>query len=469
MTMAIVIIYLAVCMMLGFYGRARTKTSEDYSLAGRKMPGWMASLSITATLVGSGVTIGVGELAYSVGISGVLYPTILGLCLLISMWIAAARFRKTEKYTIPEVLEDYYGPGARLIVAIITMMIFIPPTAAQFLVAGMILSALTGISQGVTITIAAFVIIAYVVMGGMWAIAFTDAFQMLFIYLGLILMAIVSVIKFGGYGTLLAQLPPGHSSWSAIGPIRFTAYLGVLLMFGFISQPWLQKSASVETPEKAKWSGIIAGLLIFPIGFLAVFAGLIARITLPGINPAMAVPKLMLTVFPPVIGGIFLAAVIAACMSCSDSWIHSSATVFVRDIYQRHINPEASDQRVLGCSMIASLLYGVLALVLALMAQQEIIMLVLLFIAPGALFIGPLLVAWFSPRKLKKGTGSAIILVVAILGVLLSLKRPFLWGVHPALSTTIIAYALTGLGLLLPWSSIPSQPRRQIDDSLQNL
>ncbi len=466
MTMAIVIIYLAVCMIFGFYGRTRTKTSEDYSLAGRKMPGWMASLSITATLVGSGVTVGVGELGYSVGISGVLYPTILGLCLLISMWIAAARFRKTEKHTIPEMLEDYYGPGARFMVAIITMIIFIPPTAAQFLVAGMILSALTGISKGVAITIAAFVIIAYVVMGGMWAIGFTDAFQMLFIYLGLILMAIVSVIKFGGYGTLLAQLPPGHSSWSAIGPTRFTAYLGVLLMFGFISQPWLQKSASVETPEKAKWSGIIAGLLIFPIGFLAVFAGLIARVTLPGINPAMAVPKLMLTVFPPVIGGIFLAAVIAACMSCSDSWIHSSATMFVRDIYQCHINPEASDQRVLAYSMIASLLYGVLALVLALMAQQEIIMLVLLFIAPGALFIGPLLAAWFSPRKLKKGIGSAIILVVAILGVLLSLKRPFLWGVHPAFSTTIIAYVLTGLGLLLPWSSIPSQPRRQINASL---
>ncbi|MHC4725089.1 MAG: sodium:solute symporter family protein [Planctomycetota bacterium] len=465
MTLAIVIVYLSVCMLFGFYGKARTKTSEDYSLAGRKMPGWMASLSIAATLVGSGVTIGVGELGYSVGISGVLYPTMLGLCLFISMWIAAARFRKSEKYTIPEMLEDYYGPSARLMVAIITMIIFIPPTAAQFLVAGMILSALTGISKGVAITIAAFVIIAYVVIGGMWAIGFTDAFQMVFIYLGLISLAIVSVIKFGGYNTLLAQLPPGHSSWSAIGPIRFTAYLGVLLMFGFISQAWIQKSASVETPEKAKWSGMVAGLLIFPIGFLAVFAGLIARIALPGINPAMAVPKLMLTVFPHVVGGIFLAAVIAACMSSSDSWIHSSATMFVRDIYQRHINPEASDQRVFRYSMVVCLLYGVLAWLIALMAQQEIIMLVLLFIAPGALFIGPLLAAWFSPRKLKKGAGSAIILVVAILGILLSLKRPFLWGVHPALSTTIIAYVLTGLVLLLPWTSYKYQPKRQNKDS----
>jgi SSS family solute:Na+ symporter len=232
-------------------------------------------------------------------------------------------------------------------------------------------------------------------------------------------------------------------------------------MFGFISQAWIQKSAAVETPAKAKWSGLLAGLLIFPIGFLAVFAGLIARITLPEINPAMAVPKVMLTIFPPVIGGIFLAAVIAACMSCADSWIHSSATVFVRDIYQRFINPRATDRKVFGYSVLVSLLYGVLAWLLALMARQEIIMLVLLFIAPGALFIGPLLAAWFSPRKLKKGIGTAIILVVAMLGILLSLKRPFLWGVHPAFSTTIIAYVLTALGLLLPWTSYQSQQKRQ--------
>ena len=164
MTLSIVIIYLSVCMLLGFAGKFRTKNSEDYALAGRKMPAWMATLSIAATLVGSGVTVGVGELGYSVGISGILYPTILGISLFFSMWLAAARFRKSLKYTIPEMLEDYYGPSARIIVAIIGIIIFIPPTAAQFLVAGMILSTLTGISQAVAISIAAFVIIAYVLI-----------------------------------------------------------------------------------------------------------------------------------------------------------------------------------------------------------------------------------------------------------------------------------------------------------------
>jgi SSS family solute:Na+ symporter len=122
-------------------------------------------------------------------------------------------------------------------------------------------------------------------------------------------------------------------------------------MFGFISQAWVQKSAAVETPAKAKWSGLLAGLLIIPIGFLAVFAGLIARITLPEINPAMAVPNVMLTIFPPVIGGIFLAAVIAACMSCADSWIHSSATVFVLlqlFLYEIYINASSTPGRLTG-------------------------------------------------------------------------------------------------------------------------
>jgi SSS family solute:Na+ symporter len=453
MTLVILIIYLMFCMGLGLYAKTKTYSSADFFLAARKMPVWMASLTIAATLIGSGVTVGVGELGYSIGISGVLYPTILGLCLFLSMLIAAARFRRSEKYTIPEMLEDYYGPSARVMVAIIGMIIFIPPTAAQFLVAGIILSAMTGLSQGVGISIAAFIIITYVVIGGMWAIGYTDAFQMIVIYMGLFLLAIVSIVEYGSYRTILSNLPNEYSSWTAIGPIRFTAYLGVLFMFGFISQAWIQKSASVETPSKAAWSGIIAGLLIFPIGFLAVFAGLVARVTLPDIDPTMAIPRVMLTVFPPVVGGIFLAAVIAACMSCSDSWIHSSATMFVRDIYQRYIDPNASDRKIFGLSMGVCFIYGLIAWILALLAQQEIIMLVLLFIAPGALFIGPLLAAWFSPRKLTKNAGCAIMLIVAVMGIILSLKRPFLWGVHPALSTTVIAYALTLLGLLLPWTS----------------
>jgi uncharacterized membrane protein len=115
-----------------------------------------------------------------------------------------------------------------------------------------------------------------------------------------------------------------------------------------------------------------------------------------------------------------------------------------------------------GYSVLVCLLYGVFAGLLALTARQEIIMLVLLF-------IGPLLAAWFSPRKLKKGIGSAIILLVAMLGILLNLKRPFLWGVHPAFSTTIIAYVLTALGLLLPWTSYQLQLPRQIGKSISTV
>ena len=456
-TLIIIIIYFIVLFALSFYGRLRTKTADDFLIAGRKMPMWIAALSIAATLIGSGVTVGVGELGYTHGVGAILYPTILGITLLLSMWIAAARFRRSLVVTVPEMLERYYGVNSRLWTFIISLFIWIPPIAAQFLVGGSIISVVTGLPLTTSIIIGALIIIAYVILGGIWAVSLTDSFQIVVIFGGLIALAIFSLINFGGYGSLLAQLPPAYANPLNIGAVRFTAYLGSLLMLVFIAQPFLQRAASVTSPRAATKAGLIAGLIVLPVGFLAIFAGLIARIVLPDITPVMAVPQVMLQVFPSWVGALFFAAIIAATMSCADSWIHSVSTMFVKDVYQRFFNPLASDRQIYVLSMIFCLVLGGLGLALALTIQQEVIALVLLFIAPAALYVGPLLVAWFSPRKLKKRAGFAIMVVIGIAGIALSIplviNRPPVFGVHPALTTTIMAYIITVVFLILPWTS----------------
>jgi SSS family solute:Na+ symporter len=464
----VVIIYLCFCMGIGIAGRRFTKGVEDFEIAGRRMPWGIASLSLVATLVGSGVTIGVGELAYTVGISGVLYPLFLGFALVISMWIAAGRFRKSRAITLQQVLEKYYGVESRVLVAVIMIIVLIPSVAAQFLAGGAIITAITGLDLSISIVITSLIIITYITIGGMWGVALTDSLQMIIIYIGLTLVAAFTVINYGSWGTLLAELPPSYSDWTAAGPVRISVYVSALLMLCYIQQAWLQRSASVKSPSAATKSGITAGLLIFPIGFLAAFAGLLARIKLPGIDPIIAVPKIILETFSPIVGAFFCAAIIAACMSSTDSWIHSSSTMFVRDIYQRLINPKATDKGMLNLSRVMSLIIGILALILALVSKEEVIMLVVLFIAPGALYIGPLLIAWFSPRKLKRKVGFAIMLVVSILGIILTLLMflhtpPQIFGVHAAFPTIILAYLLTLICVLLPWTSYKEKKNKKVN------
>ncbi|MDF2957950.1 MAG: Na+/proline symporter [Candidatus Alkanophagales archaeon MCA70_species_1] len=455
----IVAAYLGVCMLIGLYGRKLTKSAEDFDVGGRRLPWWVASFSIAATLVGSGVTIGVGELGYKVGISGMLYPLILGVALILSMWLAAARFRRSNAITLQEVLERDYGVEARVLVAVIMILSLIPAVAA--LAAGAILSAMTGLNIGISIVIAAAIVTLYIFIGGMWAVALTDTLQMIIIYVGLALLSGLVVTEYGGFSSLLSQLPPSYSDWTAAGPVRISSYVAALLMFIYVSQPWLQRCAAVRTPEEATRAGVVAGLLIFPIGFFAVSAGLLARVLLPNTDPLLAVPQVILTVFHPAVGALFCAAIIAACMSSTDSWIHSCTTMLVRDFYQRLINPEASDRRILNISRLVTLVIGLLSLLLALAIKEEVIMLVLLFLAPCALYIGPLFVSWFSRRRrLKRRAGFTIMLVVSILGIVLTLLMlrstpPQIFGVHAALPTVLAAYALTLLFLYLPWTSEP--------------
>ena len=448
----IVGIYLFLCLGIGLYAKRRTRTAKDFLIASRRLPIWIASLTLAATLIGSGVTIGVGELGYEAGVSAMLYPTILGVSLLISMLIASAKFRREGYYTVPEALEKHYGLGARVWVCGAGLIALIPAVAAQFLAAGAILTALTGISLHLMVIVGGIVILAYVVLGGMWAISWTDALQMIIIYIGLTSMAIFSIVHFGTMGTLTAGLPPIYSSWTGVGSIYLSAWIACLLMLVYISQPWLQRSASITSPKNARKAGVIAALLVLPIGFLAVYAGLVARITMPGIDPMLAVPSILLTYFPAFIGGFFCAAIIAACMSCADSWIHSAATIFTIDVYKRLINPKASERRMFFYSRIICLAIGLGGLSSALLFEGGIIFLVLLGVMMGScLYIGPLLVAWFSPLKLKKNAGLAIIIIVTIVGIVWFLSYPWPFGIHPALPATLIGYGLTGLFLLFPF------------------
>ena len=448
------VLYLIIIVIIGIYSARRTKSSEDFLIAGRKLPLWIAAFSIAATLIGTGVTIGVGENAYKVGLSAILYPTLLALSLGLSMWIAASRFRKSSVYTVPELLSQHYGEGVRYILAVANTVKWIGPIGAQFLVGGVILTALTGWSLPLTITLSAVIIIGYTVFGGIWAVTLTDTLQTIIIYIGLSLVAVLTVSMYGDAFTMVRDLPPIYSTWTGVGIIPITAWVGAVISLAFIDQAWLQRSAAAKSPRDARIAGIIAAVIVLPIGFLSVYAGLLARVTMPDIDPRTAVPAVILDQFAPIVAGFFLAAIIAAAMSSSDSWIHSSATLMTKDIYVRLIKPEASDRRIRLVSMLVSVLLGFGGLAMALTWTGGIIALVFYTIVWGSsVYVGPLLVAWFSPKKIKPMAGLGIMIFIMVLGLVVLVSPKFIWGVHPVFSVSLIAYLVTLIVVILPWTS----------------
>jgi len=451
----VVLVYMLLVFGIAYYGFRRTKTLDDHLVASRSLPWWLASATLAGTVIGTGVTIGVGEIAYNAGLSAILYPVTLAVTLFVSMHIAAARFRKSESYTISELLGQYYGPLARYIVSFSHVVMWIGPTAAQFLVAGVLINSLTGLPLTTSIVLSAFMIILYVSLGGMWAISLTDMAQMIMIYIGLGALAILSIARYGNMFSIASSLGPNYTSLTSAGTMPLTAWLGALVALVFITQPWLQKCASVKTPSDAKKAGALAALLVLPIGFLSVYAGLVARLTLPGIDPRAAIPQVIIGNFNPIIAGLFFAAVIAAAMSSSDSWLHASATILLKDIILHGKKTDGEDRKIALYNFLSIWALGAVALALSLLWKGGIIMLVLFTGMWGSsIYIGPLLTVWFAPRRLAKKAGLGIMLFLLVLGPVLTTQPGFVFGVHPLFSVSVIAWILTIVALALPWTSV---------------
>ncbi len=442
MSVLILVVYLTILIGAAYLGWRQTRTLDDHLIADRKMPVWLSSFTMAASVIGSGIVLGVSELAYKVGISAMLYPAILAVALAVSVLVASYRFRQSEAVTVSELLGRSYGRNVRTLVATVSAIKWLGPTAAQYLAVGAIIKSATGLDYTYSIIIGALIIIAYVVIGGTWAIAYTDTTQLIIVYIGLVLLFSSGFPEHGGVLTLAEELGPHYQGWTEVGTFRLTTWIGALMALSFADQVWLQRSASMKTPAAAVRAGLWGSLMIFPIGFLTVYAGLVAAKTMPGLDPRIAVPSLVFKTFEPTVAALFVAAIVAASMSSVDSWLHSSATLLVKDVYVDRINPGATEMKIRRAMNVATVALGAGAVALALIWKGGIINLVFLTMVWGScVYIGPLLVLWYSPVRISSNKALGIMIATLAMGTALSFSPPY--EISPLLISAIFGYALT--------------------------
>ncbi len=235
-------VYLGILIFIGFATFHFNKTQEDFLLAGRKLGPWVVAFSERASgesawlliaLPGAAIAVGLGEIWAVIGI----------ICGIISSWfIIAKRLRsETEKYdalTIPQYLHRKYHDKSniiRLFSAFIIAFFFAFYVSAQFHASGKILNSIFGFDELVGIAIGAIIIILYTLMGGFFAVAWTDVFQGMLIVIILIVLPIVGIIKLGGLGSIFSTI--GQIDYNSISPTY--GYSGILfLLFAFASMAW---------------------------------------------------------------------------------------------------------------------------------------------------------------------------------------------------------------------------------------
>jgi len=403
----IFILYFLLVLAVGIYFYFKNSSKEDYYVGGRNMSPYHIGMSIVATDVGGGFSIGLGGLGYLMGISGswLLFTGLVGA------WLTAIfivpKIKKIDKklgmLTYPDFLRNTYGDNVAMVAAIISGIGYMGFTGGQILAgaklaAGSVFSELTFMNPlTFSLFIMASVVLAYTVLGGLKAVIYTDTIQWIVLLAGLALFGVpFALIKVGGFAQLKASLPAEFFSLGNISIKQFANWFFTIVPIWFIAMTLYQRIYATKNVRDARKAFYIAGFLEYPImAFLGVLLGMISRVFFPNVEAEMGLPMLLRDVLPIGVTGIIISAYFSAIMSTADSCLIASSGNFVNDIIERYFMKNVSEKRIMRVSQIVTLVIGVITLVIASRFETvlEIILHTYSFMVAGLLI--PTLFAFF--------------------------------------------------------------------------
>ncbi len=367
-------IYLIAMLVIGALAARHSKTSTDFIVAGRGLSLPIAASTLLATWMGAGTIMGAAGAAYSGGVYATIAdPFGAGACLLIAGMFFVRTLRRMRLLTIMDLFHIKYGRHATLIAAVTQLVGFVGWVGAQLVAFGFILHALTGIPESLGIVLATTIVLAYTAAGGMWAVALTDAVQMVLMLIGLVLMVPAVVGEFGGWTQLMAAVDPASLRFTPAENSfnEWTHYLSawfVLGIGGLTGQDLMQRALSSRNEAVAQNACYLAGFGYLTFGLIPVFLGITGALLIPGIaDPEHIVPELALKLLHPGMQAVFVGALLSAIMSSADSALLAPASVIAENIAPM-IKPDINDHQKLAVVRWSIPALGILSLGIALWA-----------------------------------------------------------------------------------------------------
>ncbi len=375
---AIFIIYFFLVLFIGFYFYRKNKSKEDYFVGGRNLGSGHVGMSIVATDVGGGFSIGLGGLGYLMGFSGswLLFTGLVGAWLSAVLLVPKVKKlgTKNNSFTFPDFLRSKYNKKVAFAAAIISGIGYMGFTGGQVLAGAKLASAtlfhdISFVQNPMlfsTIIIGTIVII-YTVLGGIKAVIYTDTIQWIILLSGLIFLAIpFSIIKSGGWAQIRNSLPPEYFTLSNVSFIQLLNWAVTIIPIWFIAMTLYQRIYAVKSEKEAKKAFLVAGILEYPVmAFMGVILGMISKIHFANVDAEMGLPMLLEQVLPIGITGIVIASYFSAIMSTADSCLMASSGNIVNDILEKTFFKSKPDKFILKLSQLATLFIGITAIIIA--------------------------------------------------------------------------------------------------------
>lgn len=456
MNLAIILLYLAALVLFGYIGKRKAKNAEDFRVAGRRLGPALYTGTMCAVVLGGASTVGGVGLGYKFGISGMWLVVAIAVGVLLLSLIFAPIIARLRIYTVSQMLSLRYGVRATQVSSIVmlayTVMIAVTSTAAY----ATIFRVLFDMDRTTAILLGSIVVVGYSLLGGMWSITLTDMMQFAIMTVGIFLLMLpLSLSKAGGWQGLTERLDASFFDPGAMGVDTIVTMFVIYTLGILVGQDIWQRVFSARSPQVARWGGTGAGIYIALYGIAGAIIGMAAATLAPGLEKKDdAFATLAQNFLPAGIGGIVLAAGVAAMMSTASGALIAAATVARVDVIPfltgkqplQENDPEGDN--ALKADRIYLLVLGLITTGLAVFLTDTVTSLTIAY----DILVGGLMVAILGGLLWKRGTGVAAALSMGvgsvvtlacmpIFGVLAN--EPIYYGIVASLVVYVVASLIT--------------------------
>lgn len=415
---AVFVAYFVVVFAIGWYSLRLTRDESDYWIAGGKLGWFTGGATLAATHTSAGTFVGTIGVMYTGGWS---FGWVL-LSIPLAYWFVAAvlapRFTRVRRLTLPAFMEArYYSKGVRGLSAAVVLIATVVYMQAQIVAGGLVANIVFGVPTRWGMVGFTAILLGYTVIGGMVAVVYTDAFQLVVMCLGALLALPLAVRQVDGFGSLLELVQsaqPTVFQWGTFPPsLLFT--MGLAFFLGSIATPEklvrLYAMKDMRTIRRGVFFAVTAVTVLNLVVFLIALSAIVLFPELP--TGDLAMPMVATAVLPPALGAMMLAAITAAMMSTVDSLLIVAGSALSVDLYQNLIDPEASPRRRMWVDRVGILVVGVVPVLLLLsgVGEGELVQfIVLLFTAlMAASFAVPVVGGVFWRRATREGAAAGMI------------------------------------------------------------
>ena len=400
---SIVIGYLVLCLVIGFFKFGKIKSIRDYTLGNKPFPTAVLIATTFATAITVNEVVGTLGKAYELGLVFIIPVFLFSVAWFILAKIFAPNlkaFQKLRFISLSDIMEHWYGKIGRWLTNILSIVLTMGVTAASTMAIGYLLHYFMNISEITGMIIGLTIVTCYSAFGGILSVAFTDVFQFLIFFIALPIACAKGYHDAGGIERIFYSLPDTHVKINASNIVLFLSFIFYALIPD-ATIPFIQRALIAKNNQQFNKTFFWTGVLTIPFLLIVCLMGLITYKINPNINPNTALYYFMDYYLPIGVIGLMIAGLLAVIMSTQDSYLNTTSALISHDICKQ-IWPSLTDKQELLIARISCVSIAIVSMLIIFFQKSviEIVWLVNNFWMPLITF--PLLAGLVGARASKR-------------------------------------------------------------------